>query len=87
MKEEKIKGILDWLTPGGVKNIQKFLGLANYYCWLIKDFTAVVRPLHDMVKKNQKQEWIERQAEAFKELKKRFTKELVLVALDLDKKK
>ena len=52
MKEEKIKGILDWLTPGGVKNIQKFLGLANYYCWLIKDFTAVVRPLHDMVKKN-----------------------------------
>jgi len=27
----KVKGVLDWLTPKGVKDIQKFLGLANYY--------------------------------------------------------
>ena len=39
-----------------------------------------------MVKKDQKWEWMERQEEAFRELKKRFTKELVLAALDLDKK-
>ena len=32
MKEEKVKGVLDWLTPKGVKDIQKFLGLAKYYC-------------------------------------------------------
>jgi len=31
IKEEKVKGILDWLTPKGVKDIQKFLGLVNYY--------------------------------------------------------
>jgi len=31
MEEEKVKGVLDWLTPKYVKNIQKFLGLANYY--------------------------------------------------------
>ena len=39
-----------------------------------------------MVKKNQKWEWTERQEEAFRELKKKFTTELVLVAPDLDKK-
>ena len=39
-----------------------------------------------MVKKNQKWEWTERQEEAFRELKERFTKELVLAAPDLDKK-
>jgi len=31
MEEEKVKGILDWPTPKCVKDIQKFLGLANYY--------------------------------------------------------
>jgi len=39
-----------------------------------------------MVKKNRKWEWMERQKEAFEELKKRFTQELVSAALDLDKK-
>ena len=37
-----------------------------------------------MVKKNQKWEWTERQEEAFRELKKKFTTELVLVAPDLN---
>ena len=38
------------------------------------------------MRKDQKWEWTERQEEAFKKLKKRFTKELVLTALDLNKK-
>jgi len=32
IEEEKVKDVLDWLTPKCVKNVQKFLGLANYYC-------------------------------------------------------
>jgi len=86
MKEDKVKGVLDWLIPKCVKNVQKFLELVNYYRQFIKDFTFIARPLHDMVKKDQKWEWTERQEKALKELKKRFTKELVLAALDLDKK-
>ena len=31
MEEKKAKGVLDWLTPKGIKDVQKFLGLANYY--------------------------------------------------------
>ena len=31
MEEEKMKEVLDWLILKEVKNIQKFLGLANYY--------------------------------------------------------
>jgi len=31
MEEEKIKGVREWPTSKYVKNVQKFLGLANYY--------------------------------------------------------
>ena len=31
MEEEKVKGVLDWLTLKCIKDMQKFLGLANYY--------------------------------------------------------
>ena len=39
-----------------------------------------------MVRKDQKWEWTEKQEEEFRELEEKFTKELVLAALDLDKK-
>jgi len=81
----KVKGVLDWLTPKCVKDIQKFLELANYYCQFIQDFVSIVRPLYNMVKKEQKYNWMERQEKVFRELKK-FTKELVLAVPDLDKK-
>ena len=54
MEEEKMKGILDWLTLKCVKDVQKFLGLANYYHQFIEGFTSIARPLHDIVKKDQK---------------------------------
>ena len=69
MEEEKVKGILEWLMPKCVKDVQKFLGLANYYRRFIKGFATVARPLHDMVKKDKKWEWMEKQEKAFKELK------------------
>ena len=86
MEKEKVKGVLEWPTLKGVKDIQKFLGLANYYCRFIEGFTMVARPLHDLVKKDKRWEWTEREEKAFQELKERFTKELVLAAPDIDKK-
>ena len=86
MEKEKVKSVLDQLTPKCVKDIQKFLGLVNYYHQFIQGFATIARPLYDIVKKDQKWKWMERQKEVFRELKKKFTKELVLVALDLNKK-
>jgi len=31
MEKEKVKEVLEWPTPKCVKDVQKFLGLANYY--------------------------------------------------------
>ena len=84
IEEEKMKGILEWPTPKGIKYIQKFLELSNYYQWFIKNFAVIARLLHNLVRKNQKWDYTERQEVAFRKLKKRFTKELVLAVLDLN---
>jgi len=31
IEEEKVKGVLEWPMPKCVKDVQKFLGLVNYY--------------------------------------------------------
>jgi len=86
MEKEKVKGILEWPTPICVKDVQKFLGLANYYHQFIQGFATIARSLYDMVKKDKKWDWMEKQEKVFRELKEKFTKEPVLVALNLDKK-
>ena len=86
MEKEKVKEVLEWPTPKCIKDVQKFLELANYYRQFIEGFATVARPLHDLVKKDKKWDWTERQEKAFKKLKEWFTKELVLVAPDIDKK-
>ena len=66
MEKGKVKGVLEWLMPKCVKDVQKFLGLANYYRRFIEGFVTVARPLHDLVKKDKKWKWMEKQEEAFK---------------------
>jgi len=34
-----------------MKDVQKFLGLANYYKQFVKDFARIVRPLYEMIRK------------------------------------
>ena len=84
MEEEKVKGVMEWPTLKCIKDVQKFLDLVNYYRQFIEGFASIARPLHDMVKKDKKWDWTERQEKAFRELKEQFTKKPVLAAPDLD---
>jgi len=68
-----------------VKDTQKFLVLANYYRQFVKDFSKVTKPLHEMMEKDIKWNLREKQQKVFKELKKRFKIEPVLVTPNLDK--
>jgi len=54
MQKEKVKGVLNWLVPKNVKEVQKFLGLTNYYRRFIKDFEKIVALLYMLVRKEQK---------------------------------
>jgi len=54
MQKEKVKEVLNWPALRNVKEVQKFLGLANYYRRFIKDFARIAAPLHVLVRKEQK---------------------------------
>ena len=74
MQKKKIDAILEWPTPRSVKEIQSFLGLANYYRGFIKDFSAVAAPMTNATRgKKNEYHWGKKEQEAFDELKKRFS--------------
>jgi len=57
MQKEKVEGVLNWPASRNVKEVQKFLGLANYYRRFIKDFARIAVLLHMLVRKEQKWKW------------------------------
>ena len=54
MQKEKVEGVLNWPIPRNIKEVQKFLGLTNYYRRFIKNFARIAAPLHMLVRKEQK---------------------------------
>ena len=51
MEKKKVQGVIEWPVPRSVKDVQKFLGLANYYRWFVKDFARIAKPLYKMTRK------------------------------------
>ena len=61
MEKRKVNRVLSWPEPKNVKNIRKFLGLANYYRRFIKDFVQVARPINVLTRKEMKWQWEQKQ--------------------------
>src|SRR5207248_3125247 len=45
MDESKVQSVLQWLQPKTIKEIQTFLGLANFYRRFIQGYSTIVAPL------------------------------------------
>jgi len=54
MEEDKVVGVLNWSVPKMVRDVRKFLGLANYYRQFVKDFAKLARPLNNLTRKKEK---------------------------------
>ena len=53
MDPGKIKAVKEWPTPMTVKEVQQFLGFANYYRRFIEGFGRLARPLSGLMGKQQ----------------------------------
>jgi len=85
IEEDKVEEVLKWPTPQCVRDVRKFLGLANYYRHFVKSFAKVALSMNRLTRKNKKWKWGEEQQAAFEQLKLVFTTRPVLATPELDK--
>ncbi|KAK3520772.1 hypothetical protein QTP70_032340 [Hemibagrus guttatus] len=83
MDEKKVAAVRDWPTPTSVKELQQFLGFANFYRWFIKDYSSITSPLTNLLRNKPKAlTWTPATTQAFDTLKKSFTIAPLLVHPD-----
>ncbi|EDO01784.1 hypothetical protein SS1G_04259 [Sclerotinia sclerotiorum 1980 UF-70] len=74
---------IEWEPPTNVKEVQSFLGFANFYRRFIKNYSKIAAPMTEIIKKSQGEfRWTETAQEAFERFKEAFAEELVLRAFD-----
>ena len=62
---DKVAKVMNWPTPTSAREVQQFLGLANYYRRFIQNFATKARPLHHLTEKSVHFEWTSECQEAF----------------------
>ena len=50
MQQKKVDAIVEWKTPTKKKELQAFLGFANYYRQFIKNYSPKVKLLIELMK-------------------------------------
>jgi len=78
MSDNKIKIIQDWPEPKKVKDIQSFLGFANFYRQFIFNYSDIVIPLTCLTWKDIPWKFDSSCQDAFNSLKKAFTSAPIL---------
>jgi hypothetical protein len=81
----KVKSVTEWLAPTSVGEIRSFLGLAGYYRRFIENFSKIVKPMTELLKKNTKFKWTDVCEASFQELKKRLVTATVLILPNIRK--
>lgn len=82
--DSKVSKILSWPTLKTVKDVRGFLGLCGTVRIWIKNYSALARPLTELVRKDAEFVWDERRQEAFDTLKKVVTQAPALRAIDYE---
>lgn len=74
MEDQKVEAVTQWPAPKNIKELQRFLGFANFYRRFIRSFSSVAAPLTALLKgKPRSLQWTDAAQDAFTALKQRFT--------------
>ena len=85
MDPVKTSAIDTWESPKCVKDVQEFLGFANFYRCFIKDFAKLTSPLTALTKKDEEFQRTPTEETAFQAIKKAFSSAPILLHFDPDK--
>lgn len=85
MDPVKLDGLKAWQTPRTVKDVQSFLGFANFYRRFIRGYADIAKPLNNLTRKDTTWEWSPDCEAAFQTLKQRFLDAPILVMPDPSK--
>lgn len=82
MDPSKVKAVVEWAAPGSRKDLQRFLGFANFYRRFIRNYSSIAAPLTALTSSSVKFLWSDSAERAFQQLKSRFTSAPVLITPD-----
>lgn len=82
MDPAKVSAVAEWATPRSRKEVQRFLGFANFYRKFIRNYSSIAPPLHNLTSPNQAFVWSTECETSFNLLKKSFTSAPVLTLPD-----
>jgi hypothetical protein len=85
VEPDKVRDVLDWKLPTSVAQVRSFLGLASYYRRFILNFSKILEPITELLRKGNKYVWSKDCEEALMTLKKLLTTSPVLVQPDIAK--
>ena len=85
MDPEKIAAVQNRITPRNVKELQQFLGFANYYKRFIHDFSTRATALYELLRNEIPFEMTEKRYAAFTDIKRALLKYPVLRQPDFNK--
>ncbi|GKA02424.1 putative reverse transcriptase domain-containing protein, partial [Tanacetum coccineum] len=78
----KIEAVKNWKAPRTPTEVRSFLGLAEYYCRFIENFSKIAKPLTILTQKCNTFDWGEEQELAFQTLKDKLCNVPILALPD-----